>query len=587
MLPNNKNLFEKYCSSLQKTGHSASQLVNAALFLWIESGYSHLKPPRVTSSLLKVPCIVEFSSWISKQDFMTGAFWLSSAYAALTGKTTRKENSLFFTPPFLSNRILDNAGKALLSGKVIDPACGGAAFLVPAAARIAKSLEDRKLASTQILEYLEKNLFGCDSDAFLCELSGFFLRMVLAGHIAKAGREPQFNIRHADGLHAFNNELGGFSLVLCNPPYKKLSEAEVVTYRGDYEGILKGQPNLYALFIRKAMTLLRQRGRAVVLTPMSFLSGRSFSKLRLRLGTEGHVCQLDMIHNKYGVFLGAEQDSVVTVWEKVQGKSTPAEIFTLTAGGNPHNVGKLELVKSETSWPIPRTSADTELLPLFSNMRHSLASYGFKPKTGIIVIHRDKRNRYKRLTRSSPAVLPIPLIWASDIGTDGTLRHNASGKNEANFVDMEAASHPSIIRTSAVAIQRVTAYAQKRRLICAPVPLEMYTKYGGVVGENHISLIVKISESSAISSEFLSDILRTEILDRLFRCISGATNVSAYELMQLPMPDPQIVIDAINKGYEVEDAVRKGFGLTTLINHQHTTKIISKNIANVRVNCVV
>lgn len=582
MLPDNKKLFERHCKCLQKTGYPASQLVNATLYLWLESNYTHLHLPSVSLKLLKNPDVVEFFGWISNQGFMTGAFWLSSAYAALTGKKVRKENSLFFTPPYLSNRILDNAGKALLSGKVVDPACGGAAFLVPAAAKIAEALENRGLSSVQILEYLEENLFGCDSDAFLCELSFFFLKMVLAGHIAKAGREPRLSIYQGDGLLAFKKEQGDFSLVLCNPPYKKINKTEAEIYRSDYVDIIEGQPNLYALFIRRTMNLLRQGGKAIVLTPMSFLSGRSFSKLRLRLGTEGHIRKLDLIHDKSGVFLDAEQDSVVTVWDKVQGNTSPAKIFTLAAGSTPRYVGELVLAKTEISWPVPRTRSDAELLPLFNNQKHSLASYGYKPKTGIIVIHRDKRKRHKRITSSSRAALPIPLIWAADIGSDGILRHNASSKNEANFVDMKTASCPSIVRTSAVAIQRVTSNDQRRRLVCAPVPQDIYTTYGGVVGENHISLIVKTSDSSVISAELLSDILRTDVLDRMFRCLSGATNVSAYELMQLPLPDPQAVIGALSNGYDIENAVRLGFGLPVLINQQHITNRTTEGTVDVR-----
>ena len=144
---------------------------------------------------------------------------------------------------------------------------------------------------------------------------------------------------------------------------------------------------------------------------------------------------------------------------------------------------------------------------------------------------------------------------------DGVLRLNGHGRNEFNFVDMASSTSPSITKQPAIAMQRVTSHEQNRRLVCAPVPLSLYSTYGGVVAENHVCIIEKTAASSGITPEFLAEILKTETLDRLFRCISGATNVSAYELMRLPLPDPKRVEVSLKAGYGMEGAVRIGFGL--------------------------
>lgn len=562
MLPNNKKLFEGLLKGLQKSSNSPTDLVSAILQCWLETSYPSLTRPSVEARLLQEPIVTEFATWLSGLDLMTSAFWLSTAYASLTGNEVRKRHSLFFTSPYLASQILDNAGGNLLRGKIIDPACGGAAFLAPAAERISRELTKRGNSSEQIIEYLERNLYGCDSDTFLCELSATFLKMVLVDHIVKAGREPIFNIRLGDGLTAFKNDLGSFKLVLCNPPYKKLTREELAPYLELYADILKGQPNLYALFMRRAMHLLKANGTAVLLTPMSFLSGQYFSKLRQTLADEGRVQQLDLIHEKTGVFLGAEQDSIISVWRKRDKDSAkPTSIYLLSSGSARSYMGELVLSKADTPWPVPRTNSDNELLNLFKNPSHSLSSWGYKPKTGTIVIHRDKRRRYKQIHANSSAILPLPLIWATDIGVDGVLHLNARGRNESNFVDMESASCISIVRRPAIAMQRVTSNDQKRRLICAPIPSELCSTYGGVVGENHVCLIEKTVASSTITPEFLTAILKTETMDRLFRCISGATNVSAYELMRLPLPDPHKIEAALKSGKNMEEAVRVGFGL--------------------------
>lgn len=561
MLPNDKNTFEKLLKGLKKTESSSEKLVDGILHLWLKTSYPHLTRPRAEAKFLANTFVEEFTSWVSGLDILTGAFWLGSAYAALAGNETRKKHSLYFTPPYLASRILDNAGKTLLWGKIIDPACGGAAFLAPAAERVAKELVKRGHTSEQVLDYLEANLYGCDSDAFLCKLSATFLRMILAKHIANAGREPSFKIQPGDGLTTFKTQAGTFSLVLCNPPYKKLTKDEAAPHQKTYADVIKGQPNLYALFMRRSMRLLAPKGKAVLLTPMSFLSGQYFSKLRQLLADEGHVNQLDLIHEKAGVFFGAEQDSAITVWNRTNGAASSTTIYALSVGGGCSYIGKLLLSKADTPWPVPRALADNDLLPLLQRPKHSLASYGYKPRIGAIVVHRDRRVRYSRIGPISKANHPVPIIWASDVGTDGVLRLNGHGRNEFNFVDMASSTSPSITKQPAIAMQRVTSHEQNRRLVCAPVPPSLYSTYGGVVAENHVCIIEKTAASSGITPEFLAEILKTETLDRLFRCISGATNVSAYELMRLPLPDPKRVEVSLKAGYGMEGAVRIGFGL--------------------------
>lgn len=126
---------------------------------------------------------------------------------------------------------------------------------------------------------------------------------------------------------------------------------------------------------------------------------------------------------------------------------------------------------------------------------------------------------------------------------------------------MNTLESPSLVKKPAIAMQRVTSDSQIHRLVCAPVPRDIQEQYGGVVGENHVCFIETISETNPIDYILLCAILRTKILDRLFRCISGATNVSAYELNQLPLPDPHLVSLALSKGMDIEEATMIGFGL--------------------------
>jgi adenine-specific DNA-methyltransferase len=59
----------------------------------------------------------------------------------------------------------------------------------------------------------------------------------------------------------------------------------------------------------------------------------------------------------------------------------------------------------------------------------------------------------------------------------------------------------------------------------------------------------------------LAKLLSTHTVDRYFRCISGATNVSAFELNQLALPDPDALAKTITSGKSMNEAVNLAYGL--------------------------
>lgn len=126
---------------------------------------------------------------------------------------------------------------------------------------------------------------------------------------------------------------------------------------------------------------------------------------------------------------------------------------------------------------------------------------------------------------------------------------------------MGEANAAGAIRKPAVVLQRVSSTEQPRRLVGAAVPAELFTEFGGVVGENHVCFLEQADSECEISPELLAQILRTTTVDRVFRCISGATNVSAYELKHLPLPAPKKLLTAMAQGLDIEAAVRHAYGL--------------------------
>lgn len=156
----------------------------------------------------------------------------------------------------------------------------------------------------------------------------------------------------------------------------------------------------------------------------------------------------------------------------------------------------------------------------------------------------------------------MPLIWSKNISQNGEFSlDRVSGPSIERYIDMGEPIAAGVIRKPAVALQRVSSTEQPRRLVGAAVPTELLIEFGGVVGENHVCFLEQVKNDPDITPELLAKILRTRTVDRLFRCISGATNVSAYELRHLPLPDPKKILNAIAQGLDIDAAVRKAYGL--------------------------
>lgn len=571
--------FQHLCRALKPLAAAepgARGVTTALLARWMAGVTPDLPRPTCDLSLLHHPAVEKFVRWLDTADLLTGAFWLSSAYAFLVGKDQRKWQAMYFTPPHLAQRLLDNAADRLLDGPIVDPACGGAAFLAPAAVRIMQALERKGLSSTQILAHIEANVHGVDMDSFLCQLSVTFLRMVLARHIGEAGYDPVFRVQTGDGLDAGALSAGEYGLVLCNPPYRKMTRTETGPYAAEYGNLMRGQPNLYTLFIGRAISLLRASGTAVFLTPMSFLSGQSFTPIRRHLTSHGAIKQIDLIHDKTGVFLGAEQDSAITVWQRNPADAGTSDIHVLVRDGSWKLTGRPRLCTSDAPWPLPREEGDAELLSLFQVTVPTLSSYGYAVRTGCVVMHRNQRALYQKRPGTAQQGHVLPLVWQSDISSNGTLCLDERERVTHRYVDMQAAEAPGVVRRPAVAVQRVTSDDQPRRLVCAVVPNSAYAEFGGVVGENHVCFIEQTRDKAAVDTDLLCSILRTRTIDRLFRCMSGATNVSAYELHSLPLPDPEQVQSALQAGMPLEAAVRTAFGLEvptrSSTNHERVTR---------------
>ena len=70
---------------------------------------------------------------------------------------------------------------------------------------------------------------------------------------------------------------GGFDIVVANPPYVVVSDAQL---RGLYREGVYGRMNLYGLFIQRSLQLLKEKGLLLFINPRTLLTDRYFTNLR-------------------------------------------------------------------------------------------------------------------------------------------------------------------------------------------------------------------------------------------------------------------------------------------------------------------
>lgn len=545
------------------------RLVKGILHLWQQVSYPHLaagRAPYGSSAFLNQQAVRDFATWLSEEPFNEAAYWLATTYAILVGDKLRTERALYFTPPRLADRLIDKLvehGASLTTHHWHDPACGGAAFLVPIAQRMTSALALEGLSPRRQLDHIERHLSGNDLDPVLLEISREFLRMALSDLLVTTARNLSFRLFKGDGLTSSAIETLQPDVLACNPPYRKLKTAEVDKYREAHGDVIEGQPNIYGLFINRTLQLTKQGGLVGLLTPTSFLSGQSFSKLRTKLLTHGNTLHVDVLNDRSAMFIDVEQETAITVLRTRSSSKivdSRPRVSVLKPDGEFENVGEFVLPNSGRPWPIPRAPDDAGLLRLAESAAFTLSDYGYVARVGHLVAYRDGRQRFAQQPEPKPGRLVVPLVWATDITPDGRFDHGRECRfsRDRRFVEISSLTDHGVITKPAVLLQRLTSSDQKRRLVAAAVPEAWVAQFGGYVCENHVIVLEPVNKN-AMAPEKLAAILNTRPVDRVFRAISWASNVAVSELDALLLPDPSHFKHVKSRGVALDEAVRAAY----------------------------
>lgn len=467
----------------------------------------------------------------------TAAYAIGLTYTGMLPSSFRASYGVFYTPPLLTARLLDQATAAGVdwsSCRVLDPACGGGAFLAPVARRILAALPD--VTPAILVENIGNRLRGYEIDSFAAWLSQVTLDAVMLAVCRKARRCLPVVVTVCDTLERrAPRERDRFDLVIGNPPYGRVTlDPEV---RARFKRSLFGHANLYGLFTDLALSHVKQGGVVAYVTPTSFLAGEYFKNLRSLIGREAHPVTADFVALRKGVFEDVLQETLLTTYRQGRDRS-PAHAFEVMTGGadalQVTPAGHFVLPDNPSlPWLLPRTPEQGALIERLRVMPHRLSDWGYGVSTGPLVW-----NRFKPQLQSRPGKNRLPLIWAESVTPEGQFVFRAEKKNHEPYFAPKPGDEWLITREPCVLLQRTTSKEQSRRLIAAALPEEFIAKHPAVVIENHLNMVRPVKANPAVSAEVLAAFLNSAAADRAFRCVSGSVAVSAYELESIPLPDP-------------------------------------------------
>jgi adenine-specific DNA-methyltransferase len=463
------------------------------------------------------------------------AYFVGRMYMATLPAEYRSKLGVYYTPPDVAERLLDlleAAGADWKTATVLDPACGGGAFLSPVARRMLQAVKgaDPRIAARNVTARLR----GFEIDPFAAWLSAVFLDATFLEELGRTAEDLSSIVETRDSLAGDHRP--SFDVVVGNPPYGRVSLAAEA--RRPFARSLYGHANLYGIFLDVAIRLARKGGLVGFVTPTGFLCGEYFKNLRAVLGAEAPPRALEFVADRAGVFDDVLQETLLAVFGgSTRARSAGVSFAEFAPGGVVvTSAGRAPIPSPpEKPWIVARTPDGVRMAERLRSLSWRLADWGYGVSTGPLVWNRHK----DQIRANSSPKDAVPLVWAESVSADGTFVFRAARRNHLPYFAPKAGDDWLMVRRPCVLVQRTTAKEQARRLIAAELPQSFLDSHGGQITiENHLNMIIPAQTGAAVPTGTLAAFLNSAAADRAFRCISGTVAVSAYELESLPLPAP-------------------------------------------------
>ncbi len=383
-------------------------------------------------------------------------------YLKNTDIKKRKKLGQYFTPKSIRELLLSKLPKKD-NADILDPACGSGEFL----------LSCKKYFKNPIL-------YGFDIDKKLINIASKLVKNA--------------SIKNFDFLNIDINK-NKYDYIIGNPPYFELKLNEEIKKK--YFDIIKGRVNIFSLFIKTGLDLLKDGGYLAYVVPPSMNNGAYFSKLREYIIKNSSLEYLHIIDGADNFHL-ANQKVMLIILKKTNSKKSSKYIFKKKG--------------------ITIFTEDKKFLNNAYKNTVSLKDIGYTVKTGNIIWNEHKEKLTNDKNNSTL------LIWASNINNGKIIIGYTKGKPQY----IKNISNDLIIKSRVVVVNRITGSSKDINIKAAIVNEKEF------VCENHVNVIYPLKNANCnYSLEDIFKALQDKTNIKVMRLISGNTQISKTELERL------------------------------------------------------
>ena len=383
-------------------------------------------------------------------------------YLKNTDIKKRKKLGQYFTPKSIRELLLSKLPKKD-NADILDPACGSGEFL----------LSCKKYFKNPIL-------YGFDIDKKLINIASKLVKNA--------------SIKNFDFLNIDINKKK-YDYIIGNPPYFELKLNEEIKKK--YFDIIKGRVNIFSLFIKTGLDLLKDGGYLAYVVPPSMNNGAYFSKLREYIIKNSSLEYLHIIDGADNFHL-ANQKVMLIILKKTNSKKS----------------SKYILKKNR----ITIFTEDKKFLNKAYKNTVSLKDIGYTVKTGGIIWNEHKEKLTNDKNNSTL------LIWSSNIIDGKIIIPNT--KNKPQYI--KNIPKDLIIKSRVVVVNRITGSSKDINIKAAIVNEKEF------VCENHVNVIYMSKNANCnYSLEDIFKALQDKTNIKVMRLISGNTQISKTELERL------------------------------------------------------
>lgn len=356
----------------------------------------------------------------------------------------------------------------------------------------------------------------------------------------KVSKLTKYNIIKENFI--LSNKETSYDIIISNPPYKKIGKNDIEAK--EMSEVIYGQPNLYFLFMTKAMRLLTNNGEMIFIVPRSWTSGAYFKKFRqvfldnVRL-TDIHLfISRDKVFNKENVL----QETMIL--KAIKTKEIKNTIHITQSYSNEdfeelksYNIDYNVCVEKDNERYVylPIDNTDIEVLETIKSFHTKLEDIGLKLKTGLTVDFRNEEYLTNKASNNS-----VPLF--SSIHFNKGFIKFPSNEDELQYVSKD---NTALLQknTNSLFIKRFSSKEENRRIQPVMFFKKDFANYEYISTENHINFIGSIDKKDINEDVIygLYGIYNSTLYDKYYRILNGSTQVNATEINNIPIPNENII----------------------------------------------